>query len=68
MGREPISSNETFTAARKEDEAAGLVSVHLAARVVERRVLLITSVIGMIGIAILVAVLLQDTPSIITGN
>jgi hypothetical protein len=68
MGREPISSNELLNAARHDNEAAGLVSVHLAARVVERRVLLVTSIIGLIGIAILVAVLLQNTPSIVAGN
>ena len=68
MGREPISSNELLNAARHDNEAAGLVFVHLAARVVERRVLLVTSIIGLIGIAILVAVLLQNTPSIVAGN
>jgi hypothetical protein len=60
MGREPISSNELFNAALKENEVEGLVANHLAARTVERCVLLITSAIGMIGLVILLAVLLQN--------
>ena len=68
MGREPISSNELLNAARQDNEAAGLVSVHLAARVGERRGLLVTSVSGLIGSASLVAVLRQNTPSSVAGN
>lgn len=68
MRREPISSNELFNAARKENEVEGHVATHLAARTVERRVLLITSAIGMIGLVILLAVLLQNQPWVSAGN
>ena len=68
MGREPISGNEMVNAARKENEVEELVATHLAARTVERRVLLITSAIGMIGLVILLAVLLQNQPWLPAGN
>ena len=68
MGREPISGNEMVNAARKENEVEALVATHLAARTVERRVLLITSAIGMIGLVILLAVLLQNRPWLPAGN
>jgi hypothetical protein len=52
---------------RTESEAEGLVGAHLSARAVERRVLLVISVIGLIGLVILSVVLLQGTSSIVPG-
>jgi hypothetical protein len=68
MGSNQTSDSEPSIAAHQKTEAEGLVRAHLAARSVERRVLLTTSAIGLIGLVILLAVLLQNTPSVVTGN
>ena len=67
MAREPTSNPGLSITARTESEPEGLVGAHLSARAVERRVLLVMSVIGLIGLVIPSAVLMQGTSSIVPG-
>ncbi len=63
MRPDPLLTPDMFRARKADDALEGLVGGHLAARAMQRRVLMIGSVIGLVGIAVLVTVLVQNAPT-----
>ncbi len=65
MRPDPRLRTDLLRARQADDVLDGLVGGHLAARAMQRRVLMVGSVLGLAGIAVLIAVLIQNAPAVV---